>query len=52
MYIRNVDRVAKTQDKRTHTTSMPNVKEKPEDREFDTMYHELIDKGRTNNKFN
>lgn len=52
MYIQNVDKIAKTHDKRTHITCMPKVKEKQEDKGFDTMYHELIDQGHTNNKFN
>lgn len=52
VYIRNVDKATETQDKRTHITCMPKVKEKPEDRGFDAMYQELIDKGHTNNKFN
>lgn len=52
VYIRNIDKADKTRDKRTHVTCMPKVNEKPEDRGFDAMYQELIDKGHTNNKFN
>lgn len=52
MYIKGVDKVDKVQDKRTHTTNVQKIKNKPVDRGFDTMYHELIDQGSSKNKFN
>lgn len=52
MYIQNIDKVSKTQDKRTHTTCVPKVKEKSEDRGFDAMYHDLIKQGRDTGKYN
>ena len=52
MYIQNIDKVSKTQDKRTHTTCVPKVKEKSEDKGFDAMYHDLIKQGRDTGKYN
>lgn len=52
MYIQNIDKVNKTQDKRTHTTCVPKIKEKPKDRGFGTMCHDLIRQGRDTGKYN